>query len=481
MGLSLSFGRNFEVRYAKISNVILKFPFGNGAMNMGLSQFWPVLFFLVSAPLTVHANALKPVPTNSMERYQAVENFAKAVFSIESMYVDEDQSRLQVLLDDALDGIFNKKDPHSARLSKRAFEQLTADTKGQMGGVGIIVKASKDKLIIVSPLDGKPAMKKGIKAGDEIISINDIPFSKLGPDALDLMKGEPGTTLKLSVRRKGSEKPLDFSIVREVIRISSVTSERLGEGLIYARISSFQENTAQALQEVLSKEKKIRGVILDLRNNPGGLLEEGVKVADLFIESGLIVSTVGRNRTRIERQFATKQNSFMGFPLIVLINEGSASASEIVAGALQDHQRSLTMGTTSFGKGSVQTLIALADGSGIKLTIATYYTPNDRSIQAKGIEPDVVVSRQLVTPTVDGRKEANLRGHLMSEDLSDMGKKGFLLKELANWPPFLAEDYQVVTAFTYLKGWTLFTPRPAEAAKASDAVQTTKGGTSENG
>ncbi len=253
---------------------------------------------------------------------------------------------------------------------------------------------------------------------------------------------------------------MEFSLVREVIHISSVASERLGDGLVYARITNFQENTAQDLQNVLSAQKgQIKGFILDLRNNPGGLLEEAVKVADLFIDSGLIVSTVGRFKDRVEREFAHKQNSFVNFPLIVLINEGSASASEIVAGALQDHQRSLTMGTPSFGKGSVQTLIALPDGSGLKITIATYYTPNDRSIQAKGIQPDIIVNKQMILPPTEGRKEANLRGHLLSEVLSDLGKKGYLLNEIQAWPPYLAEDYQVITAFTYLKGWTLFTAK----------------------
>jgi carboxyl-terminal processing protease len=300
-------------------------------------------------------------------------------------------------------------------------------------------------------------MKKGIKAGDEIIAINDIPVSKVGIDVLELMRGEPGSKLKLTIRRKDVEKPIDFSLIREIMQTSSVAPETLGDGLFYARITNFQEKTAQDLQAFLSPQRgKIRGFILDLRNNPGGLLEEAVKVADLFIESGLIVSTVGRARDKVEREFAHVQGTFSGFPLIVLINEGSASASEIVAGALQDHQRALIMGMPSFGKGSVQTLILLPDGSGLKLTIATYYTPNDRSIQAKGIQPDILLTKQASPPAVEGKKEANLRGHLMSDDLSDIGKKSNLMNDIATWQSYLKEDYQVVTAFTYLKGWNLF-------------------------
>ncbi len=401
----------------------------------------------------------------STNRYQSLESFSKAIFYLESMYVDPKHVQLPNMISNALDGVVSKLDPHTVHLSKHAFQQLTSDTKGQIGGIGITVRPEKDKLIIISPMENKPAMKKGIKAGDEITAINDIPVTKLGTDVLELMRGEPGTSIKLTIRRKDVEKLMEFNLIREVIQINSVNSERLGDGLFYSRISLFQENTASELQKFLSAQKQIKGLILDLRNNPGGLLEEAVKVADLFIESGLIVSTVGRMKDKVEREFAHKQNTFIGFPLIVLINEGSASASEIVAGALQDHQRALIMGSTSFGKGSVQTLISLPDGSGLKLTVATYYTPNDRSIQAKGIQPDIVLTKELSTPTSDGRKEANLKGHLTNTDLSEFAKKGELLSEIRKWPQYLSEDYQNVTAFTYLKGWTLFTPKAVMDSK----------------
>lgn len=409
---------------------------------------------LCSSPIL----AAEPTKASVFDRYQSMEVLVKTLFYIENMYVNPDQAKMDDLINNAIEGVVNKLDPHTVHLSKKAFAQLTADTKGQIGGVGIIVKVEKDKLIIVSPIEGRPAMKKGIKAGDEIIAINDILVSKLGPDAFDLMHGESGTTLKLSIRRKGVEKPLEFSMIREVIQLSSVNSVTLGEGIVYTKITNFQENTSEDLRKVLKDNAgKIKGLIIDLRNNPGGLLQEAVNVADLFLESGLIVSTVGRMRDRVEREFARKQDSYVDFPIITLINEGSASAAEIVAGALQDHRRSLIMGTPSFGKGSVQTLIALPDGSGLKLTIATYYTPNDRSIQAKGIQPDIIVlNKQTIVPVPEAKKEANLRGHLMSNDLSGLGKKGGLLSEMASWPAEMAEDYQVESAFTYLKGWSVF-------------------------
>lgn len=422
---------------------------------MMISRFFLILPFVLNA-LPVYSQAMSKA-NPSMDRYQSLETFAKALFYIDSMYVDPDQVNIPILVNNALDGIMSKLDPHSVRLSKHAFDQLTSDTKGQIGGVGIIVTQEKNKLIITNALEGKPAQKKGIKSGDEIIAINDISTSKIGSDVLDLMRGEPGSVLKLTIRRKDTEKPLEFELTREIIQVSSVATERLSEGLLYARITNFQENTSQDLFKFLNANKgKIKGFILDLRNNPGGLLEEAVKIVDLFIDSGLIVSTVGRAHDKVEREFAHKQNTFSGFPLIVLINEGSASASEIVAGALQDHQRALIMGTPSFGKGSVQTLIMLPDGSGLKLTVATYYTPNDRSIQARGIQPDIILSKQMALPSSEIKTEASLRGHLTSEDLSEIAKKSTLLSPVQSWPSYLKEDYQVITAFTYLIGWTLF-------------------------
>ena len=241
----------------------------------------------------------------------------------------------------------------------------------------------------------------------------------------------------------------------------------LDDGVLYARISSFQENTGEELEELLTKNaKNLKGMVLDLRDNPGGLLDQAVAVSDLFLESGIIVSTVGRDRNKVEREFARKRGTFSNFPMVVLINGGSASASEIVAGALQDHERALIVGTTSFGKGSVQTLLSLPDGSGLKLTVARYYTPKDRSIQAKGITPDVYVTNKPTTvadnTSTTGqqlRKESDLKGHIESSDLSDMANNQTITNAIRKWPEPVQKDQQLVTGFTYLKSYNIFDRR----------------------
>jgi carboxyl-terminal processing protease len=288
-------------------------------------------------------------------------------------------------------------------------------------------------------------------------------------DAVDKMRGEPGSSLKLRIQRKGSGTPLDFNLTREIIKVKSVRSELLAPQILYARIASFQENTGEELEEALKKIPDIRGLVLDLRDNPGGLLDQAVRVSDQFIESGLIVSTVGRDRNRIEREFASKRGTNINFPMVVLVNGGSASASEIVAGALQDHERAVVMGTTTFGKGSVQTLVSLPDGSGLKITVARYYTPKDRSIQAKGITPDIVVQpknglSKRTTPKKESsdkndeepRKERDLEGHISGDDLSDLAKDSDVAQVIKQWSEPMREDTQLITAYSYLKGWARF-------------------------
>lgn len=400
---------------------------------------------------------------SSSEKYKSLETFSRVLYYLEKLYVDSKKVEIPQQVENAISGIIKSLDPHTILLPKKAFEQLTSDTKGQFGGVGIVVTQDKNRLFIISPMDDSPAAKAGVKSGDEIIAIDSKPISTFEPgQAVDVMRGPPGSKLGLTIKRKNEEKLLEFVFIREVIKVSSVQSTVLSDGVYYVKISSFQENTSQELQNFLEKNSsQIKGLVLDLRDNPGGLLDQSVKVVDLFIDSGLIVSTVGRAQDRIEREFAHKTPSFLNFPLMVLINEGSASASEIVAGALQDHQRALIMGTQSFGKGSVQTLISLPDGSGLKVTVATYYTPNDRSIQAKGITPDIVVSKRFVPLANHERKtEADLEGHLRNADLSDLSQKSGILTEIKKWPESNQTDYQLITAFTYLKGWSVFSLTP---------------------
>lgn len=361
------------------------------------------------------------------------------------------------LIDSAVEGMTAKLDPHTVVLPAKAFKKLTLDTKGQIGGVGIVVSMHDKRLRIISTIEGGPAARAGIKDGDEIVAIDGISLEKLGTESLSVMQGEPGSKLHLTVRRKNVEKPLEFSLRREIIRLSSVKTAALANGIHLVRVASFQENTARELQNFLQKHaSKLRGLILDLRDNPGGLLKQAVRTVDLLLPSGLIVSTVGRKRDQIEREFAHKHGSYTGFPVIVLINGGTASAAEIVAGALQDHERALVLGTTSFGKGSVQTLIALPNGSGLKLTVATYYTPKDRSIQAKGIKPDIVVLEDNRPIKSQAKKESDLAGHIKSSDLSDFAQQGGILNQIRSWPDNIRNDRQIVTAFTYLRGWSIF-------------------------
>jgi len=397
------------------------------------------------------------------DRYKALETFARAIYYMETMYVDEKKVDQDQMIENALQGIVRNLDPHTVIMPKKAFEQLTVDTKGKFGGVGIIVSQEKKKLIVVSPIEDTPAQKAGIKSGDQIVAIDGISLTNLnGAEAVDNMRGAPGSTLRMTIKREGVEKLIEFSLVREIIKVKSVRGKSLSDQIYYIRITSFQENTTSELTALLRKNmKKSKGLVLDLRDNPGGLLDQAVSVVDQFIESGLIVSTVGRDRSRIEREFARKRGTYGKFPMVILVNGGSASASEIVAGALQDHQRSLIMGTQTFGKGSVQTLVTLPNGSGLKLTVARYYTPKDRSIQAKGISPDIIVSNEKKVRSEKvkrHRKEADLAGHIESSNLSDVSKNSGALNSLKKWPAMMRKDKQLVTAFTYLRGWSIFLP-----------------------
>lgn len=409
------------------------------------------------------ANASQETPATIDDSYRPLETLARGLYYLETMYVDPNKVERPSLVMDALKGIVKKLDPHTMVMPSKAFEQLTIDTQGKFGGVGIIVSSERNKVIVISPIEGTPAFKEGIKAGDEIIAIDDKPVESFKPgQATEAMRGKPDSVLNLTIKRRGVPEPLEFSLVRKIIKVRSVRSADLGNNILYARISSFQDNTADDLADIIKKnEKNLKGLVLDLRGNPGGLLDQAVRISDMFIESGVIVSTVGRDKNDIEREFAHKRGTFENFPMIVLIDEGSASASEIVAGALQDHERALIVGKESFGKGSVQTLVSLPDNSGLKITVARYYTPKDRSIQAKGIRPDIIVAKHSPRGGKDKRKkESDLKGHIESHDLSDMAKDAGILSDIKEWPDYAKKDNQLVTAFTYLRGWGLFKRKP---------------------
>ncbi|MEY4719073.1 MAG: hypothetical protein RL563_1691 [Pseudomonadota bacterium] len=326
------------------------------------------------------------------------------------------------LLEDAIRGMLSGLDPHSAYLASEEYKELQEGTTGQFGGLGIEVGMENGFVKVVSPIDDTPAQRAGVKAGDLIVRLDDKPVKgmTLG-DAVKVMRGEPGSQIVLTVIREGEEAPLKFELTRDIIKVKSVKSRLLEKNYGYLRISSFQSGTGQSLQEAIDELKKenegpMKGVVLDLRNNPGGVLNAAVDVSDAFIESGLIVYTEGRIKNSEMRFNATPDDVINGAPIVVLINGGSASASEIVAGALQDHKRAIIMGEKSFGKGSVQTILPTSNGAAVKLTTARYFTPSGRSIQAEGIEPDVTLARvklaAMEKAKIESVKEADLSHHL---------------------------------------------------------------------
>ena len=331
------------------------------------------------------------VKAGTSEIYKNMEILTEVIRQIEKSYVEPQEA--QKLIKGALKGMVQGLDPHSSYMTKEEHQELLIETKGSFSGVGIEITVKDNFLTVVSPIEGTPAYKSGIQAGDRIIKIDGKLTTEMSlPEAVKSIRGEKGTSVNLTIMREGSDKPLDFSLTRDVIPIKSVRSQLLAPKIGYVRISNFQSKTVQDLSaalEGIEKERNLEGLVLDLRNNPGGLLSQAIDVADLFLDSGVIVSTKGRNSSQDMKATAHKKKGERKYPMIVLVNGGSASASEIVAGALQDNKRALILGTRTFGKGSVQTILPLSDGSGLRLTTAMYYTPSGRSIQASGIVPDI--------------------------------------------------------------------------------------------
>jgi carboxyl-terminal processing protease len=316
---------------------------------------------------------------------------------VQDNYVEKVEAKKMIY--GAINGMLRELDPHSSFLKPEDYKELQIETKGKFGGLGIEITLRDSILTVVSPLEGTPADKAGILANDQIIKIDDQPTQDMSlTDAVQKMRGPKGTKVKLTIIRKGERKPLEFELIRDVISIQSIRARTLEPGFAYVRISSFQSGTSndlrKALDQLESDNHPILGLVLDLRNDPGGLLDQAVEVSDEFLEEGLIVYTGGRLESQKMRFEAHKNSKPHSYPIVVLVNSGSASASEIVAGALQDHKRAIILGEPTFGKGSVQTVIPLNDGSAIRLTTSLYYTPSGRSIQAKGIEPDIIVKRE---------------------------------------------------------------------------------------
>jgi len=325
------------------------------------------------------------------------------------------------LLEDAVKGMLAGLDPHSAYLDTEAFTELRVGTSGEFGGLGIEVSMEDGFVKVVTPIDDTPAARAGVQAGDLIIRLDDTPVKGMSlNDAVKIMRGKPGSDLRLTIVRDNHAGPLEIIVTRAVITVKSIKSRMLDPGFGYVRITQFQSHTGEDLIKALSKLKKengskLNGLVLDMRNNPGGVLNAAVSVSDAFIKKGLIVYTEGRRKEAELRFNATPTDLLNGGPLVVLVNGGSASAAEIVAGALQDHKRAIIMGTQTFGKGSVQTILPMSNGAALKITTARYYTPSGRSIQAEGITPDIALENVRVAaiePQLDRIKEANLSGHL---------------------------------------------------------------------
>jgi len=388
--------------------------------------------------------------------------FADVYNQIRIGYVEEiDDS---TLLEYAIQGMLMGLDPHSVYLTEDAFQDLQDTTSGEFTGLGLEVGMEDGYVKIISPIDGSPAAAAGLQSGDVILKLDKVPVKGMSlNEAIDIMRGPKGSKIKLTIGRSGESQPFDVTVVRDIIKMASVRQRWLEPGYGYIRVAQFQSTTGPDVGKSLQKlmdEQELKGLVLDLRNNPGGILRASVDVAGLFMDGGTVVYTEGRLANSEMYYNAEERDSSAGTPIVVLINGGSASASEIVAGALQDHGRAVVMGTHSFGKGSVQTILPLSESRAVKLTTALYFTPDGRSIQAEGIEPDILVERAKVTAYENTRRitEADLSGHLNNVNGNGDSKKTASSRKVAS--ELLSSDNQLYEALTLLKGLNVLGMRP---------------------
>lgn len=411
-------------------------------------------------------------PTSQAEvraQYENMELFTDVLSIIRKNYVEEPDTKK--LIYGAINGMLSSLDPHSAFMPPDMYKEMKIDTRGEFGGLGIEISIRDNILTIVAPIEDTPAYRAGLMAGDQIIKIEDRFTKDLSiMEAVKLMRGPKGSQITITIMREGFENPKAFTLEREIIKTKSVKSRTLVDGYAYVRISQFQERTDSDLAKALANLMKendgtLSGLVVDLRNNPGGLLDQAVNVSDFFLSSGLIVYTGGRENDSQMKFEAHADNTIPYTPTVVLINNGSASASEIVAGALQDHGRAVIMGTQSFGKGSVQTIIPLSDDSGLRLTTAYYYTPNGRSIQALGITPDIVVPemevKELQPPHAFSEKD--LKNHFETTDSATASKQRSS-KQKFQLSADDMKDYQLMRALDLLRGWQFFSTLNQPAA-----------------
>lgn len=407
--------------------------------------------------------------TQSVLPLEDLRVFTKAYEHIRTTYIKEIDDK--TLLEYAIRGMLDQLDPHSSYLDASSFDDLQVNTTGEFGGLGIEVGMEDGFIKVISPIDDTPAQKAGILAGDLIVKIDDTTLKGLTlNEAVEKMRGPKGSKIVLTVMRAGQDLPFDVVVVRDIIKVKSVRGEVLDDNFAYLRVAQFQINTGAdmvAAFNKLTKKHDIKGIVLDLRNNPGGVLQASVEVVSAFLDSGMVVYTEGRMEHSNVEYKAEPGDVSGGLPLVVLINEGSASASEIVAGALQDHRRAVLVGTRSFGKGSVQTVIPITDDKAVKLTTALYFTPKGRSIQAQGIVPDIIVERANITAIQGGARltEAQLAGHLDNanggKDVKTQDRED---EKALTRDTIQSKDNQLYEALNLLKGLTLF----QQAAGASD-------------
>ena len=432
------------------------------------------------------------------DRYQDLQIFAKVLNLVQQYYVEEVDTRK--LIYGGIKGMLQELDPHTNFLPPEIYKEFETETTGEFGGIGIEITVQNDILTVISPIEDTPAFIAGIQPGDKIVEINGVSTKGFSlAEAAQHMRGKRGSKVHLGIFREGFDKPKEFVIERGVVKVKSVKYTDLNDGYGYIRLTSFIENSAPEMEKALKTLQKssngnIKGIILDLRRNPGGLLDQAVRISDFFLDKGIIVSTVGRNKREQEIIYAKhKDSTFSGFPLIVLVNEYSASASEILAGALQDNKRALIMGQRTFGKGSVQSVVKLGDGSGLKLTVARYFTPSGRSIQSEGIKPDVVIedvdtdAYKKAIIKRDVRRESDMAGHLLGEkeqaaaktetpkeretaaNVNFWWKQDSTAASKKNKDPKekLMDDFQVQQAYNYLRAWKAMEKFGVEDAPAT--------------
>jgi carboxyl-terminal processing protease len=350
-------------------------------------------------------------------RLSALAKYTKVLGTVEKYYVDD--LKVNEIITKSIEGLLENLDAHSSYLDAKHFKEMQIQTEGEFGGLGITIGMRNGALTIIAPMEGTPADKAGVKAGDIILKINkESTLNMTIDEAVGLMRGKPQTSLTLTIVREGENKPLEIPITRDIIKIDSVYTKIIeNENILYVRVTNFDKNVVRKVKEALSKNLKVSGIILDLRNNPGGLLNQAVGLTDLFVSQGVIVSQKGRDETQNSEYKATMEGAIEDIPLTVLVNGGSASASEIVSGALQDHKRAVVIGEKTFGKGSVQIILPIDESEALRLTIARYYLPSGRTIQAVGVTPDIVVYPGKVPQKEDefSIKEQELKKHLESE------------------------------------------------------------------